>query len=141
MTSTGGDKSDLTGILERTLATMGLRLSPEAFPEHGGYYRSDHFSLAKRGVPMFRVGRGLDLVEGGFAAGTAYSDDYTKNRYHQPSDEYAPDWDFRGVVQETDLLYRLGRTLAEGASWPNWHEGDEFRSVRDKDCAASTGGC
>ena len=141
VTATGGDKSDLTGILEQTLATMGLRLSPEAFAERGGYYRSDHFSLAKRGVPMFRVGRGLDLVEGGVEAGTAASDDYTKNRYHQPSDEYSPDWDFRGIAQEAGLLYRLGRTLAEGATWPNWHPTDEFRAVRDKDCAASAGGC
>ena len=97
-TATGGDKSDLTAILQQTLATMGLRLSPEAFPERGGYYRSDHFSLARRGVPMFRVGRGLDLVEGGVDAGKAASDDYTRNRYHQPSDEYSPDWDFRGRV-------------------------------------------
>ena len=141
VTATGGDKSDLTGILEQTLATMGLRLSPEPFAERGGYYRSDHFSLAKRGVPMFRVGRGLDLVEGGVAAGTAASDDFTKNRYHQPSDEYTPDWDFRGIAQETELLYRLGRTLAEGTTWPNWHERDEFRAVRDKDCAAEAGGC
>jgi Zn-dependent M28 family amino/carboxypeptidase len=141
VTATGGDKSELTGILQQTLAAMGLRLSPEAFPERGGYYRSDHFSLAKRGVPMFRVGRGLDLVDGGVAAGKAYSDDYTKNRYHQPSDEYAPDWDFRGISQETELLYRVGRTLAEGRSWPNWQPGDEFRAVRDKSCAASPGGC
>ncbi len=141
VTASGGDKSDLTGILKQTLATMGLRLSPEPFAERGGYYRSDHFSLAKRGVPMFRVGRGLDLVEGGVAAGTAASDDYTRNRYHQPSDEYAPDWNFNGISQETELLYRLGRTLAEGTTWPNWHEGDELRAVRDKDCASSAGGC
>ena len=140
VSASGGDKSDLTGILERTLVTMGLRLSPEPFAERGGYYRSDHFSLAKRGVPMFRVGRGLDLVEGGVEAGKAYSDDYTKNRYHQPSDQYSPDWNFAGIAQETELLYRLGRTLAEGTSWPNWHPTDEFRAVRDKSCAAA-GGC
>ena len=141
VTATGGDKSDLTGILEQTLATMGLRLSPEPYAERGGYYRSDHFSLAKRGVPMFRVGRGLDLIDGGIEAGKAYSDDYTRNRYHQPSDQYSPDWDFTGIAQEAELLYRLGRTLAEGTTWPNWHEGDEFKAVRDKDCAASPGGC
>ena len=140
-TASGGDKSDLTAILKQTLATMGLRLSSEPYPERGGYYRSDHFSLAKRGVPMFRVGRGLDLVQGGVEAGKAYSDDYTKNRYHQPSDQYSPDWNFSGIAQETELLYRLGRTLAEGTSWPNWHPTDEFRAVRDKDCAASPGGC
>ncbi|WP_230206658.1 M28 family peptidase [Novosphingobium sp. Gsoil 351] len=141
VTATGGDKSELTGILRQTLATMGLRLSPEAYAERGGYYRSDHFSLAKRGVPMFRVGRGLDLVEGGIEAGKAAADDYTKNRYHQPGDEYSPDWNFTGIAQETELLYRLGRTLAEGTTWPNWYPGDEFRAVRDKSCAAGPGGC
>ena len=140
-TATGGDKSELTAILDETLAAMGLRLSPEAFPERGSYYRSDHFSLAKRGVPMFRVGRGLDLVDGGIAAGTAASEDYTRNRYHQPSDEYSPDWKWDGIVQETELLYRLGRALAEGTTWPNWHEGDEFRAVRDKSCASAPTGC
>ena len=141
VTATGGDKSGLTGILQQTLATMGLRLSPEAFAERGGYYRSDHFSLAKRGVPMFRVGRGLELVDGGVEAGKTYSDDYTRNRYHQPSDQYSPDWNFTGIAQETELLYRLGRTLAEGTTWPNWHPTDEFRAVRDKSCAASPAGC
>jgi Zn-dependent M28 family amino/carboxypeptidase len=90
---------------------------------------------------MFRAGRGLDLVEGGVAAGKAASEDYTKNRYHQPSDHYSDAWDFRGIVQETELLYRLGRTLAETSAWPNWHPGDEFRAVRDKSCASSPGGC
>ena len=140
-TATGGDKSELTAILIPTLATMGLRLSPEAFPERGSYYRSDHFSLAKRGVPMFRVGRGLDLVDGGVAAGTAASEDYTRNRYHQPSDEYSPEWKWDGIVQETELLYRLGRALAEGSTWPNWNRGDEFKAIRDKSCAASPDGC
>ncbi len=141
VTATGGDKSELTAILQQTLAAMGLRLSPEAYPERGSYYRSDHFSLAKRGVPMFRVARGLDLVEGGVEAGKAANEDYTKNRYHQPSDEYSDAWDFRGIVQETELLYRLGRAMAESSAWPNWHSGDEFRAVRDKSCAEASAGC
>jgi Zn-dependent M28 family amino/carboxypeptidase len=141
ITATGGDKSELTDILKPTLAAMGLRLSPEAFPERGSYYRSDHFSLAKRGVPMFRVGRGLDLVEGGVEAGRATVEDYTRNRYHQPSDEYGPGWRWDGAAQEMELYYRLGRALAEGTTWPNWRETDEFRSIRDKSCAADPGGC
>jgi Zn-dependent M28 family amino/carboxypeptidase len=140
-TATGGDKSELTAILNETLAAMNLRLSPEAFPERGSYYRSDHFSLAKRGVPMFRVGRGLDLVEGGVEAGKAAVEDYTRNRYHQPSDEYSPDWQWEGIVQETELLYRLGRALAEGTTWPNWHPNDEFRAIRDQSCASAPTGC
>lgn len=139
--ASGGDKSELTAILAPVMATMGLIMSPESFPERGGYYRSDHFSMAKRGVPMFRVGRGLDQVEGGTARGLELAEDYTKNRYHQPGDEYSPDWRWDGIAQEMELYYRLGRALATGDTWPNWHPTDEFRAVRDKDCAASTKGC
>ncbi|MFX9112487.1 M28 family peptidase, partial [Acinetobacter baumannii] len=87
--------------------------SPEDHSERGHYYRSDHFSLAKRGVPMFAVGRGADLVKGGRAAGDAASEDYTEHRYHQPSDEYSASWDFSGIAQEVGLYYRLGRALAD----------------------------
>jgi Zn-dependent M28 family amino/carboxypeptidase len=137
----GGDKSDLTGILEGALAKLGLNESPEPQPEQGKYYRSDHFSLAKLGVPMYHIVRGNDMVVGGTAAGAAEKKDYNENRYHQPSDEYSPDWDWSGIAEDVTLFYTLGRTLAEGSMWPNWHAGDEFRSIRDKDCAASPKGC
>lgn len=136
---TGGDKSELTAILRKVEAQMGLAESPEPHPERGGYYRSDHFSLAKVGVPMFRVGRGTDLVTGGKAAGEAAREDYTAHRYHQPSDEFSRDWDFSGMAQEVELYYRLGRTLADGSDWPNWHAGDEFRAIRDASRASVTG--
>lgn len=132
---TGGDKSELTRYLQAVMKAMGLYESPEAHPERGHYYRSDHFSLAKRGVPMFALGRGSDWVKGGKQAGQAVSDDYTANRYHQPSDEYAKDWDWSGPVQETGLLYRLGRMLAMSRDWPNWHKTDEFRAARDQSLA------
>ena len=141
ISASGGDKSELTAILVPVMATMGLTMSPESFPERGGYYRSDHFSLAKRGVPMFRVGRALDQVEGGKERGVALSEDYTRNRYHQPSDEYSSDWRWDGIAQEMELYFRLGRALATGDTWPNWHPTDEFRAVRDKSCAASSVGC
>jgi Zn-dependent M28 family amino/carboxypeptidase len=140
LSASGGDKSELTAILTPIMTGMGLTMSPETHPERGGYYRSDHFSLAKRGVPMFRVGRGSDLVEGGKPAGEAWSENFTKNHYHQPSDEYAPDWRWDGIAQEMELYYRLGRALASSSAWPNWHEGDEFRAIRDRSCAAP-GGC
>lgn len=128
----GGDKSELTGPFRQALAAIGLRESPEDHPERGHYYRSDHFSLAKRGVPMFEVSRGVDLFEGGTRAGEAAAEDYTRNRYHAPDDEYSPDWDWSGIAQDVALFYRLGRGLAEGSTWPNWHPGDEFRRVRDE---------
>ncbi|MDF8333603.1 M28 family peptidase [Novosphingobium sp. HBC54] len=132
---TGGDKSDLTAILRGVEKDMNLVETPEDHPERGHYYRSDHFSMAKRGVPMFAVGRGTDLINGGKAAGEAASEDYTRNRYHQPSDEYSDSWDMSGIAQEVELYYRLGRNLADGSAWPNWHAGDEFRAVRDKSLA------
>ncbi|SMC57297.1 M28 family metallopeptidase [Novosphingobium sp. B1] len=129
---TGGDKSELAAILAKVAGDLRLKTGPEDAPEKGYYYRSDHFSLAKRGVPMFYVERGVDLVEGGTEAGKKAAEDYVVNRYHQPSDEYSADWDMRGIVQDVDLFYRLGRTLAEGSDWPNWNAGDEFRAIRDK---------
>lgn len=137
VTVTGGDKSELTAILHKVEGEMGLTEAPEDHPERGYYYRSDHFSLAKRGVPMFAVERGTDLVVGGKPAGAAISDDYTNVRYHQPSDEYEESWDLSGMKQDVTLFYRLGRELADGTTWPNWHPGDEFRAIRDKSRAGA----
>ena len=128
---TGGDKSDLSGVLRSTLADMGLRETAEDHTERGHYYRSDHFSMAKRGVPMFDLSRGHDLLIGGTAAGDAAAEDYVTHRYHQPSDEYSDSWDWSGITEDVGLFYRLGRTLADGNTWPNWHPTDEFRAARD----------
>ncbi len=129
---TGGDKSDLTRYLNGALKAMQLRRGPEEDIERGYYYRSDHFSLAKLGVPMFYVGRGTDWVSGGVAAGKAAAEDYTAKRYHQPSDEFDPNWDWSGILQEGELMYRLGRSLAMTTDWPNWYPADEFRAARDQ---------
>jgi Zn-dependent M28 family amino/carboxypeptidase len=128
---TGGDKSDLTTYFRAALKQDGLYESPEDHTERGHYYRSDHFSLAKRGVPMFDLSRGLDLKVGGIKAGTAATEDYVEHRYHQPSDEYSQSWDWSGITQDVTLFYQLGRALADGKAWPNWHQNDEFRAVRD----------
>ncbi|WP_395329522.1 M28 family metallopeptidase [Novosphingobium sp. BL-8H] len=138
---TGGDKSDLTSIFRDELADEGLTEVPEEHTERGYYYRSDHFSMAKRGVPMFDLAASTDWVEGGKAAGDAASEDYNSNRYHGPKDEYSESWNWDGIAQTAGLYYRLGRTLADSDFWPNWHETDEFRAIRDKACAAAQGGC
>ena len=96
------------------------------------YYRSDHFSLAKRGVPMFYLKRGTDWIKGGKAAGQAAADDYYSGPYHQPSDEYRDDWDWSGLVQDAALYYRLGRSLAMSRDWPNWYKAALFRAARDQ---------
>ena len=136
----GGDKSELTRHLQTAMRSMGLRLSPEEGIERGYYYRSDHFSLAKRGVPMFNVGRGTDWIPGGTAAGRAASEAYDNQAYHAPSDEYDGNWDWSGLMQDAELFYRLGRSLAMGSDWPNWHKTDEFRAVRDASRQNATAG-
>ncbi|MGQ3231233.1 MAG: M28 family peptidase, partial [Blastomonas fulva] len=110
---------------------------PDSSPQNGYYYRSDHFSLAKQGVPMLYIDGGEDLIEGGTAAGAAAAKDYTVNRYHGPKDEYNPDWNWSGVIADLSLYYRIGRSLAMSTSWPNWVEGDEFRATRDASRAAA----
>jgi Zn-dependent M28 family amino/carboxypeptidase len=128
----GKGKSQLDDYLSRALAAQGRVASAEPTPEKGFYYRSDHFSLAKHGVPMLYFEGGDDLVKGGTAAGRAAAEDYEKNRYHGPKDEWDPKWDWSGVAQDLNLYYAVGRALAETAEWPNWVAGDEFRAIRDK---------
>lgn len=127
----GGDKSELTRYVAAVTKAMGLAQSPESDIERGYYYRSDHFSFAKRGVPMFNLGRGNDWVQGGKAAGEAAAKRYNEEAYHGPEDEFDPAWDWSGMLQDGELFYRLGRSLAMSSDWPNWHPTDEFRSIRD----------
>jgi Zn-dependent M28 family amino/carboxypeptidase len=103
--------------------------------EAGGFYRSDHFSMAKRGVPAISFGSGRDLVNGGTARGDAIAKDYTANRYHQPADEWSADWDLTGMAEDGALLYDLGRDLANSRAWPDWSADSEFRAERDKTAA------
>ena len=132
MVSIGAGKSELDAYLARAAAAGRLALRPEPAPQAGYYYRSDHFSLARHGVPMLYPKLGEDLVSGGPAAGRAAAQDYRTNRYHQPSDEYDPAWDWAGALQELQIFYRIGRELAQSEDWPNWNRGDEFRAIRDR---------
>ena len=136
----GGGKSRLDDFLDKALGDLDRVATPEPTPEKGYYYRSDHFAFAKRGVPMMYVDGGEDLVVGGVEAGAAVATDYVENRYHGPKDEFNEEWDWSGVMSDLQLFYRVGRMLGNSTSWPNWVEGDEFRAIRDKDCAGD-GGC
>jgi len=127
----GKGKSGLDAWLDRALASEGRVATAEPTPEKGFYYRSDHFSLAKQGVPMLYFEGGDDLVTGGTAAGAAAAKDYEEHRYHGPKDEYDPNWDWSGVLSDLQVYYRVGRDLATTSEWPNWVEGDEFRAIRD----------
>ncbi len=127
----GGGKSELEDYLHRHAKAQNREVKPEPTPERGYYFRSDHFSFAKKGVPMIYADAGLDLVNGGEERGRAISADYTDRRYHKPQDEYDPNWDWSGVVQDLTLAYAIGRELADSSDWPNWHATSEFRAVRD----------
>ncbi|WP_434405114.1 M28 family peptidase [Sphingobium sp. DN12] len=129
----GKGKSQLDAYLDRALGAQGRVATLEPTPEKGYYYRSDHFSFAKHGLPMLYFEGGEDLVKGGTAAGMAAAEDYTEHRYHGPKDEYDPNWDWTGVAADLKLYYDVGRALANTTDWPNWVDGDEFRAIRDKD--------
>jgi Zn-dependent M28 family amino/carboxypeptidase len=106
--------------------------SPDPRPEAGSFFRSDHFSFAKRGVPAISFGGGRDLFEGGKEAGDAKARAYTADKYHQPADEFDPNWDPKGFVADGTLLFELGERLANSRTWPEWKAGSEFKAERDK---------
>jgi len=131
LTVIGKGKSQLDIYLEAAAQIEKRTPEAEPTPEKGFYYRSDHFSFAKLGVPMLYFEGGEDLVDGGKEAGAAASKDYTDNRYHGPKDEYDENWNWGGVMNDLSLYYRIGRMLAMSEDWPNWNEGDEFKKARD----------
>jgi Zn-dependent M28 family amino/carboxypeptidase len=127
----GAGKSELEDLVKPIVAAQGRVMAVEPNPERGAYFRSDHFSFARVGVPMLDGGSGEDLRVGGTAAGHAASLDYIANRYHKPQDEYDANWDWSGAVEDLTIYYRLGRQLADGTAWPNWYKTAEFRARRD----------
>jgi Zn-dependent M28 family amino/carboxypeptidase len=135
----GGGQSDLEDRLSRAAGSRGRAVTPDAQPQRGLFYRSDHFPFAKKGVPvllLMALGGGVDLVEGGRAAGAKWVADYTANCYHQPCDTWSPALDFRGAAQDAALAYEVGRALAFSTDWPTWKPGSEFKSNRDRSSEA-----
>jgi Zn-dependent M28 family amino/carboxypeptidase len=134
----GQGQSDLEDLMARTAAGQGRSVTPDAQPQRGLFYRADHFPFARRGVPvllLMALGGGVDLVNGGRAAGDRWVTDFTANCYHQTCDEWSPAWDLRGAAQDVSLAYRIGRALANSRAWPQWRESSEFRAVREASAA------
>jgi Zn-dependent M28 family amino/carboxypeptidase len=127
----GGGKSELEDILARRAAAAGRVVVPEAYPEHGSYYRSDHLNLARIGVPSLYTGGGIDMLNGGQARGRQLSEEYVSRNYHRPSDELEANWNFVGAMQDLMLLHDVGREIASGTAWPNWRPNAEFRAAHD----------
>jgi Zn-dependent M28 family amino/carboxypeptidase len=109
----------------------GIRISPDAHPEQGHFYRSDHFSFAKAGIPSVSIGGGTDYMGRPAGWGLAQSEDYTAHRYHQPSDEYRPDFDLSGATQLAEIVLRFGQSLGNARTVPTWNPDAEFRAARD----------
>ncbi len=126
------------GLLDDLIAEgkrEGRVYTPEAHPEAGHFFRSDHFSFAKQGVPAISFDAGNDLVEGGTARAEQLNEEYIRDRYHQPADEWRADFDYRGAVQDLGLLYTLGETLANSREWPGWSADSEFNAKRQATAA------
>src|SRR5262245_4229731 len=124
--------SDLDDYLRDAAAEQGRTLVPDAEPEKGLYYRSDHFNFAKVGVPALDTDDGLDYIGKPAGFGKQKKDEYTDHIYHQPSDQVDPAWDMSGYVEQAKLLMAVGYRVANAATFPDWKPGNEFRATREQ---------
>jgi Zn-dependent M28 family amino/carboxypeptidase len=120
----------------RITKALDLKIIPDPEPEQGHYYRSDHFSFGKVGIPAFSVDPGHDVIGKPAGFGDQWSADFRANHYHQPSDQFDPNWDWSEAVQMAQLGIWMGWDAANAAAMPNWNTGDEFRAARDRSLAA-----
>jgi Zn-dependent M28 family amino/carboxypeptidase len=128
----GVGQSEMEDLLDEELKKLGRYAAPEPNPVVGYYFRSDHFNFAKIGIPALYIGTGIDHVEKGKEFGKQFQDDYVAQYYHKPADEYDPTrWNLDGAVDDVQLLYQVGRNLANSTKWPGWKEGSEFKAIRD----------
>lgn len=132
----GLGKSSLDEWLRTLAETQGRRVVPEAFPEKGSYYRSDHLNLARIGVPAAYTDVGTDVRGRPAGWGRAQQEAWEAAHYHQPSDDLKDDWDLSGAVEDAQLLFYLGVKVAETPQAPAWTPGDEFEPARRKALAA-----
>ncbi|AWF80800.1 peptidase M28 [Microbulbifer sp. A4B17] len=131
ITVVGFGSSELEQLLEAAAKEQGRYLAPEEHPERGYFYRSDHFSLAKEGVPMLYFDSGSENHEHGREWAQTKDKEYLSQHYHKPGDEYDPNWNLKGAAMNLQLGLQLGLKLANSRDWPNWYEGNEFRAIRD----------
>jgi Zn-dependent M28 family amino/carboxypeptidase len=130
VTISGSGQSELEDYLKAQLAKDGRTLTPEAHPEAGHYFRSDHFSFAKVGVPSITIGGGNDVIGKGKEYGKKMDDDYTANRYHQPADQYDATWNLDGGLEDIELIFKIGKRLAFETTFPQWNADSEFKKLR-----------
>lgn len=128
----GAGQSEMEDLLNVELEKLGRYSAPEPNPVAGYYFRSDHFNFAKIGIPALYFGTGIDHFEKGKEYGKQLQDDYVAIYYHKPSDEYDTSrWNLDGAVDDVQVLYNVGKSLANSDKWPNWKPTSEFKAVRD----------
>jgi Zn-dependent M28 family amino/carboxypeptidase len=128
----GAGQSEMEDLLNVELEKLGRYSAPEPNPVAGYYFRSDHFNFAKIGIPALYFGTGIDHFEKGKEYGKSLQEDYVANYYHKPNEEYDPErWNLDGAVDDVQLLYLVGKSLANSDKWPEWKAGSEFKAVRD----------
>ena len=126
----GAERTTIYPIVEEAARRFSLTIKPDPRPEAGTYYRSDHFSFARVGIPSFSIDQGEDLLGKPPGTGTKLVDEFNDKHYHQPSDEYHDDWDFSGMEQYARFAFLIGVNVANSPKMPTWHAGDEFLPAR-----------
>jgi Zn-dependent M28 family amino/carboxypeptidase len=127
----GSGQNDLEDMIAAAAKQQGRYVAPEAHPEAGSYYRSDHFNFAKAGVPALDCENGIDVVGKGKDYGRKLDEDYVDNHYHRPADTYDSSWTFAGGLQDMQLFFLVGDKLANSNLSPQWKTGSEFKAARD----------
>ncbi len=132
VTVNGAERTTIYGIVQNAAERMGMSISPDPRPEAGTYYRSDHFSFARVGIPSFSVDNGDELLGKPGGEGLRIIKEFNDKQYHQPSDEYDESWDFAGMVQYAEFGMLIGIDVANQEAMPTWQPGDEFLAAREE---------
>ena len=132
VTVVGLGNSTLDDVLSGAADKLGRTLRADPEPEKGFFYRSDHFSFAKQGVPALYVDPGMDFLGQPEGWGMERRQEYTTERYHKPADEFDDSWDLSGLAEDLQLLLEVGHRVANQDNYPEWREGTEFKAKRDQ---------
>ena len=135
LTLVGYGASDLDDYARDAAKEQGRTIHADAEPEKGGYYRSDHFSFAKRGVPALDPDEGVDFIGKSADYSQKVRDEYNNNRYHSPKDVILPDWDLSGAAEDLKLFLAVGYRVAQADKFPEWKPGNEFKAIRERSIA------
>ena len=130
LTVIGYGRSTLDEDMVAVAAQQRRKVEGDHFPENGSFYRSDQFSAVRKGIPALYINAGIDYIGKTKEYVEKWRQEYIAKRYHQPSDEYSPEWSFEGMVQDTQAAFLVGVHIANSSKMPQWRKGDEFEKIR-----------